>query len=465
MSMSLLAFFSLPLIPEAARFSGTVVLPPNGVVFLTKFCYSYNPHASAAFPVGLKKIWIKSTDSTDGYVKLVSLDDQAESYPNEHAFWGFNCESQHLNHAARSQHNVTGEQLMSGYEPPRDSEYLYQAIRPRWWYIAVVECSGIERTIEYQSHMTNLEDGWLAEFPVDRLTPRVLCVFMGAYLSLTLCQLYAVLKRNSAAATKHPVRLLLLTSILVAALGMFFYVLDGFWFAFYGEDPMTLYALAKITKAFSRFALFCILFLLSRGICISAPLHQKDVLSTALILAPFLATSVSLDIWGEQAQSRKYTTRSVYYTWVGSLLILTDIVLLAAYLRNLYSSYSSEFDKVKQRFYKTWGILYALAFFQLPATAIVSFAVAPWVQSEVMVSVSNSTHILLLALLVFGLWPDHSHAFYNIDAKYAGAVTYGIQSELLPDDHQDLGDSHALQTYLKSDARRSGGLVELNDLS
>ncbi|CAE7377505.1 unnamed protein product, partial [Symbiodinium pilosum] len=214
--------------------------------------------------------------------------------------------------------------------------------------------------------MTNVKMGFLSEFSFDRVGPIGVYIFMGVYSFLAACQLMALMKRSTSAKTQHPIRLMLGICVGAAAIGTLSFLLNTLWYAYHGEDQDNLYMAAKLLKAGSKYTLLAILLLLARGRCISVPLHGRDLLQEARVLVPLYIASVTLEVWGEFAQSRTYTTDSVYRTVIGDIIICIDIALLVLYLRNLCRSWSAETDTPKRNFYRTWGLIYAGAFLLLP---------------------------------------------------------------------------------------------------
>ncbi|CAE8699543.1 unnamed protein product, partial [Polarella glacialis] len=254
--------------------------------------------------------------------------------------------------------NISASDLQIGFVLGTHDSFgmmIYEKIRPRWWYVALIDCDGVERTIDYAVHQTNIKRGWLEEFPMDRCTPASLSFFTALYMVQGAFQAFAIVKKSNFAATKHPIRVMLGSTIFTAASGMLLFVLDALWFASHGEDQPVMYMAAKFLKSLSKHGLFAILMLLSEGRCISRELLVADVIRWSLLLAPFLAAGLCLELWGENAQSRKYTTDSIYSTWVGAALLLADLCLLVQYVRNIMRSHASESDFASRAFYRGWG--------------------------------------------------------------------------------------------------------------
>lgn len=445
----LLIVFALSIAPfsSAAWSRGSVVLPARGISFLAKFCFDSDPSShlhddaspddldNGVGSIGTYRVWLHSDVPGDGVITFVGLDDQAESYPDEYAMRGFECGSNVLKAAAHWIQNVSVSDLQKGVAVPDaiSAQFIYQALRRRWWYMAVVDCSGTERLIDYSAHMLNTKQGYLQEFSMDRITPFSLGIFLSLYAILCIAQLAAILLSSSETA-KHPLRCILTLSVTTALCGMLLQELGSIWFAHHGEDILLVYLGAKFLKAVSKYSLLSMLMLISKGRCISHPLLLRDLCRVSITLVPFFATCLILELWGEWAESRKYTTDFVYCTRFGGALVLADLFLLALYARSILRSYSAEIDVTKKMFYRTWGLVYIVAFAILPASVVVALLVSPWVRNYVIVVSSNITHLILLTLLVIGLWPEKTQPFFCIDNSELAAtygVTESIRTELL----------------------------------
>lgn len=426
----------------AAWWRGTVKLPANSIVFLAKFCFDFDPESFRGNPVGKCKATLSSADPGDGLTKIALFDDQRDSYSYSQTGtvdWLGGCDDPKLRTAAKIMRDLN----VSDSQPVSPSFTVHERLRPRMWYVALVDCSGEDRTIEYTVHATNPKLGSLEELSMDSFSFTGVGISLVAYLLLSVAQSFAVLKKSSAC-TKHPLRLMLTASILCAMVGMFLFLVNLFWFVYRGEDHPTVYLAAKMLKSCSKYTLLCICLLVSQGRCISLPLQGKHVWHAARIISPICLANLILEMWGEYAQSRKYTTDSIYCTPVGAVIIISDILLLLAYMRNTCRSGKEETDAAKQRFYRTWGMAYSIAFLSLPVSVIVAQLVAPWVRTNIAFLVSNTVHSVLLTLLVIGLWPERAQSFFCIDQQVAAAQTFGIKSELLMEEmvHGELKPMH-----------------------
>jgi hypothetical protein len=398
---------------------GSTVVPAGEPVFLTKFCFDFDANGRSA---GDWRLEITDASPKTGDLELVIFDDEAFSYPDESARMQFQCGSERLKQAAKVHFPINVSALPSG---GRFTMPLHEHLRPRWWFVAAIDCSGIERTIGYSLHMTNPLQGWQKEFSMDHCGMVSMILALGAYATLAFAQQHVIMQQSESA--RHPLRLILFAAIAAACWGSLALVLDGFWFAHHGKNQTALYLLAKFFKVFSKSQTACMLLLLSQGICISRPLNTEFLYQISKCLVPFFGACLMLEVWGESSQSRAYTTGFIYCTWFGGVLLLADLGFLAVYLMNLHKSYLAELDAEKQHFYCYWGLLYSCAFIVLPFATLLASVLSPWVRVETIFLVTNSVHAAMLGSLVVGLWPEREQKMFCLDddklAKTIGTKT------------------------------------------
>jgi hypothetical protein len=421
---NLLASFVVP--SGAAWVKGEKYVPANGAVFIAKYCFDFDPHGNNTGEVDfrLNSVDPQPVAPDNGLMKIVLLDDQSDSYPDSNYRWpGFDCGDERLNVAAKAQLDI---QLKDMPRNNRLHTYIVERIRPRFWFLAAIDCSGVGRTIEYEAHLVNIEKGWMAEISMDRCGITSLIVFIAIYLGAAMLQVRAVFSRSEAN-TKHPLRLLLTLGTCAAFWGTGFYALDTFFYASRGDETFLLYFAAKFFKACSKFSLLSIMMLLSKGICISRMLHLRDLVHTITIVAPFSLICLGVECYGEYDQATKFATSFVYCGWVGAVLSVADLSLLCKYAQNLMHTYLEEKDSEKKNFYRTWGLVYSSAFFVLPIAIIVSMILAAHVRVGVMFWFNNSVHSVLLLLLIAGLWPERTQEVFCIDNAGSMASIFGNQ--------------------------------------
>jgi len=159
-------------------------------------------------------------------------------------------------------------------------------------------------------------------------------------------------------------------------------------------------ALAKVTKWLSKFFVMMLLMLLAQGRGISWSMKQGDITWLSTILVPLVACSACLETFGEFAESRKYTTGFIYDTNFGLVLIAIDIIIFVIFLTKLHMTISTEGDKMKKLFYYVLGLMATAWFLTLPVLGILGWAIAPWVRTEILQTVSWGSHTVANVVLV-----------------------------------------------------------------
>jgi len=396
-------------------------VPANSAVFVAKFCYDFDRAANNTGEMNFVLKGVSPIGKND--LKVFLLDDEPGSYPSTRStWWGISCDDPKLKTIAKASADMDLARKKN-----RLHSFIVERIRSRYWFVAVLDCSGQDRMIEYDLRMLNIEQGWMQELSMDRCGVFPLTIFLGVYLATALLQVNALFLQSTAK-TKHPLRLILTFGVCAALWGMGFFTVDTVWYAMSGENNFLLYLASKLFKVWSKFTLLLILVLLSKGRCISSDLEIRHAVQGASIILPFLIACLGLELWGEYDESRTYTTNFVYDTWVGGLITMLDLALLGYYVSNLLNTYRAESVREKKLFYKTWGLVYSSAFLTIPTAILVGHFVAPWVQVRVTIIVNNTIHVVLLGLLVAGLWPERTQPVFCIDNKNVAACTFGAKS-------------------------------------
>mmetsp|Transcript_96858 Transcript_96858/g.202379 ORF Transcript_96858/g.202379 Transcript_96858/m.202379 type:complete len:219 (-) Transcript_96858:425-1081(-) len=157
------------------------------------------------------------------------------------------------------------------------------------------------------------------------------------------------------------------------------------------------------------------LLLLAEGKCVSYVMVRADACRLGRLLAPFVATCLLLELWGEQSARQRYNTDFVYTTCFGWLLICADMALFAQYARNILKTYARERESHDADFYRRWGPLCGCWFLTLPLTAILSqLVLAPYAWWFASFAVHSAGTVGVYAALVVGLWPGNCKSFLKL---------------------------------------------------
>lgn len=407
---------------------GRSAVPANSTIFLSKFAFSFQPLADyekldpAAYDpdrhlIGTVDITVTVPDYEAGQaVHLLLFDDEARSYPGPSGEWdSLPCEER-IKHARKDKVINTSH---GRYKIP-----IRGKIRPRWWYVALADCSGVGlKSVEYEIHTTNSLYGWAQEFSSDkRLALPAFFLLSMAFACLAAAQLRAnavLAARSSAddASSKaaHPFARILVAGILLELTACILGALHHSIYVYNGSGSSAMHASSLFSSVCSNFILASLLLLVSEGKCVSYKMVVADAHRMCKILAPFLISCLILELWGDFATSRTYTTDYAYTTRCGWTIIMVDLGLLVKYMQNLRATLSLDRGRADRKFYRTWGTAYGTWFLALPFSALLSQAVlAPYVWYIVSLCITKSVTAAVYGALVFALWPENTRSHFKM---------------------------------------------------
>jgi len=358
------------------------------------------------------------------------FDDEENSYPGPSSDWrAMSCRA--LKDRSRQWKTVDWTEVAAA-EGQQIWFTIRQKLRPRWWYMALVDCSetiGENESYElrYEVHSTNVNYGWAEEFSMDtRFTPLVFAMLLVAYGFLFAAQLHGnrraaeqrAQEDSASGKAAHPFAQLLTMGVALALIESACSALHLALFAKDGFGMPWLQVLAQFMSVAANFVLASLLLLVSQGKCISYIMVASDAWSMLRLLGPFLVSCFALEMWGEHSVSRNYTTNYVYTTPVGWCLILVDVLLLCMYASGLRRTYLVERGCEHAVFYRTWGILYGAWFVVLPVTALLAqMVLAPYVWLIVSLGSKKGVTALLYLALVVGVWPGNTRTYFKLEGE------------------------------------------------
>eukprot|EP00933_Yihiella_yeosuensis_P083663 TRINITY_DN97919_c0_g1_i1.p1 TRINITY_DN97919_c0_g1~~TRINITY_DN97919_c0_g1_i1.p1 ORF type:complete len:485 (-),score=28.07 TRINITY_DN97919_c0_g1_i1:364-1818(-) len=426
---------------------GTIDVPGNGTLFLAKFCFTFDPDDKAPDPhldphrpsPGILEVKTELLSNHQGEAHILLFDDEAESYPSPTGWNAMTCEE-------RLRHAKNKYPLRNPYTSLRIS--IREKLRPRYWYVALADCSGSGVKVNYEIRARNPPYGWLAHFPSDkRLAPPIFLVMMLVFACLACLQMrsnhvLAQLRVDDSTMGKaaHPFARLLALGITLQFSSCVCALIHNWAYSADGEGIFIVYVLSLVLERCSSFVLISMLLLVAQGKCVSYVMVRADVRRMFWFLGPFLLSTVCLEIWGDYATSRRYTTDYIYTTPFGWAIIAVKLVLLGVYSKDLQKTLLQEGDRADGQFYRTWGLAYASWFVALPMVAFLAQVVlAPYVSYTVSLVVTQSYAAIVYGALVFSLWPENTKTHF----KYIKARPEDyIEDCMTPPHRRELARSH-----------------------
>eukprot|EP00927_Polykrikos_kofoidii_P054736 TRINITY_DN49112_c0_g1_i1.p1 TRINITY_DN49112_c0_g1~~TRINITY_DN49112_c0_g1_i1.p1 ORF type:complete len:462 (+),score=44.57 TRINITY_DN49112_c0_g1_i1:46-1431(+) len=414
---------------------GSAVVPANGTVFLSKFVFDYHPRLPT---VGILEVTIRSqepigdstadtTDFTDR-PHLVFFDDQAKSYPEASEEWSrLPCEAKVKHSVADYVFPVAFYNQTSGFTK---AVTITERVRPRWWYVAIADCSGKSLSVHYDIHMVNNLRGWQKEFSIDHLGIYHMCKLALIFFSLQLA-VQAWVTKKWEAEEFHPLVLMLLACIASLVLSLLCFLLHWHLFAKDGKGSIAVYTCGQFMRTVARFISMSMLMLMAKGIFISRHLTEMVIYETIGLVAPFTLLIFGLEAWADEATSRNYTSDFIYSTPLGYMSVALNVLLLIIFLRHAFLSYQREIDADKREFYTLCGWAYGLWFLVVPIEVVAAFCAPSWVRFRVDFVNSYIAQAGLTLSLLIGLWPDRK------DSHLQRVMDVELRS-ISPDIHDDI---------------------------
>mmetsp|Transcript_52469 Transcript_52469/g.152712 ORF Transcript_52469/g.152712 Transcript_52469/m.152712 type:complete len:500 (+) Transcript_52469:59-1558(+) len=404
---------------------GSIVLKPNSMTFLSKFCFSYDPKGRQHL-AGVLDLQVYATSDTRSHQAYMAiLDDEPDSYTGPSSGWSeMTCEER----LQRTKQSMYIDWTLASRPEGQDITLnIHQKVRPRWWYVVLLDCSIDDEDpsdveISYDAHLTNSVYGPLREFSTDRRFTLPLYMVLAAVYGAMAC---AQLGANSAllahadldsASSKaaHPFARLLLVGICAGLVEMVLLSLHAGIFMFDGVGAPILAFGGQLLATTSTFILVSLLLLVSEGKCVSYIMVANDARRMINLLGPFFLSCCCLELWGEYSVWRHSTTDYVYTHPLGWALIFVDLLLLRLYARNARETFLAERESDVGAFYRTWGVVFGLWFAALPVTAVLAQAVlAPYTWYIVSLGVKQGSTAAVYAALITGLWPGNRRTYFR----------------------------------------------------
>jgi len=407
---------------------GSQEVPVNSTIFLGKFCFSFNPSDDwthdRSIPDGVAAsgrleldLDISSGNLGRQSLSVLLFDDEAHSFPGPSGQWDALSCKERMKHAK--------DVIPVRASQRKLSISVREKLRPRWWYVALADCSGLAGgviSVEYEMRAQNtLYRGWQVEFSSDRRWALpvllVMCVF---YLGLSAVQqrvnlaLAALSADCAGSKAAHPFARILLAGVVLELTACSLEALYNGLYAVDGYGVPALHVLSLLLSSCSNFVLASLLLLVSQGKCVSYRMVAADGHRMLKLLGPFFVACFLLELWGDFAASRTYSTDYAYATKCGFLIILVDLGLFTTYVQNTRKTMSLEGGRAHTLFYRTWGVVYSSWFLALPFSALLSKVIlAPYIWYIVSLCIMKCITALVYLALVVALWPENSRTSFK----------------------------------------------------
>jgi len=418
-----LFFLSLSLPCRAAIFTGTAS-SDTGFAFLARFCFDFDPDLN---PAGEFSLEIDS-DQSDSY-KWAIYDDESNSWPyvlsnkNE-----LNCQELSANGPQGPAFGLGGfsKPVTMGTWPSTGNVPVYQKLRPRFWFLALVHCSdqGVAlpmNSVPFRAHFLNTqEDAWSREFGSNERGMNSLFLTFSLFYALFISvHLFGTVRLKRELSFVHPVIKLFTAALLIEFVSVIFYASHYLAFGSDGIGAPLLINFGGSFAALSRMLFILVLLLLAHGWTISIDRFEKRK-TIAVVVAAFLALQIALLAY-EWASFDPELTSVNFIDLVLQLCIIACYLCFAAYFILAISiSWRQEKLPAKKTLYARLGSFFSLWMLGPPAVAVTVLLLDDWVRLKIIQSVNLSITALAFAALAFLLWPSRAQEYFRIHIPSEG---------------------------------------------
>eukprot|EP00929_Paragymnodinium_shiwhaense_P069625 TRINITY_DN3510_c0_g2_i1.p1 TRINITY_DN3510_c0_g2~~TRINITY_DN3510_c0_g2_i1.p1 ORF type:complete len:410 (+),score=81.37 TRINITY_DN3510_c0_g2_i1:155-1384(+) len=344
-------------------------------IVVTKFCFDYNaacrddfscPADEGGGPPGLAHVEVhveraaapgvvQPTGSLGDPVPLhvALLDDEYFSFPEVSGVWdSLRCED--VMKAAKKTFPVSSAR--AGWSTIETR--VIEKIRPRWWYLAFVDCasgSGQGLKVSYKIHMLNMLKGWEQEFSMDA---------QGVYITaMSFCALFGMLAFAKGSETRavvrqaewqdhHPALLMLRASVLAAWFGYACWVVSFASVQASGAAWPAAQLLGQGLLCVSKSLLSLLLLLLAGGQCIcTADIAWSQDVQLVVAVSLYGFTTFVLEVLGDDA-FQNTSTEFVYDTRPGLVLVTLDVFWLWLFVTRALRTYQLETRARPRNFFR-----------------------------------------------------------------------------------------------------------------
>lgn len=432
----LLLFFA-----DAERWSAPLEMSSKGVGFLGKFCFDSQHEKNRDLPVGEIEFTLetKVNSTAMGQTYIMLYDDQTENWPyvyenrdhmtcDEIMAKANNYNPKHPGQIANWQ--IHWEYDKGTYWFNRGETWrrpIHQVMRPRWWFITVINCAGALKDTTYTMHTWQSQSShWDKEFGVnDQGLNTLNLVFFFYYFIFLVIHTIGTRRLGQQLEYTHPLVRLFYIIVVLQFLVVVARMLHYGIFAQNGWGVPELAKFAQVTEIFVRVGFLVILMLLAKGWTINPGeiTGRKWILLFSFL---FLFAEVAILFWkyaveDPAATSPEFGLAFMLYTLMGFWFVWS-----LWFAKVIYSSWRHEENPVKKSLFFKLAIVYFPWFFGLPFITFLKFALDPWVREKTVQSISLLISTAAYTFLAWLLWPSRAEEYFSISAS--DTMTSGVDN-------------------------------------
>lgn len=401
--------------------------------FIGKFCFDYQVDHERVGSIQLnawsdpRSKWHEH-DSEEG-LTLMMWSDEGARWPAIRKSWPDTCEALHETAARVDRVRIVNHTEDLWKYKFDISINVKQAIRPRWWYFALVACNVTELPeVKYHVHAVNYLRGWEQEFGMDEegsvALDLITWLLFGFLFVWTLG--FAMKRFGHGALRERPLLRGMLAAVALSSFGGVMMLADSLTFAFDGVGNREAAVVGAFCECIAKvqIALLQLFLVRGRGFLQSPSEYTRRCvvqISVALYVAIALGSEVYEQYFGHLDWS---VTVYFYSSRPGMVLVTLNVALFVDVMRSTVQLFRrGDLSPELRGFYMRAAGVAALYFLALPLVVLVATVIEPWARTKVVERVEVLSRFLVSCALVYCLWPSRLDHLVNarLDLSMDGA--------------------------------------------
>lgn len=437
----------------AAQVKGTAS-SDSGFKFIGRFCFDYDPLNE---PAGQFQLSVRD-QSSNGSLSWVIYSDEEFSWPAvlDMKRNGATCDELTALHTDNNNAPAKRRKLIDESVNPdgwvtTQPTYIYQHLRPRFWFLALANCKYPEQLhdIEYDIHFLNSkQSSFEIEFGTNERGLNTLYLVFGLmYTVFIVVHAIGVYRLRKEIGFIHPIVKLFTLAVVFEYISIFCYAIHYLSFGSNGVGVPAFANIGEVMTAVSRVLFISTLLLLAHGWTIST-----DVLRSRRTIIGVVASFLILQIALLGVEWASYDPE---LTFVTAIELGLQFTVVACYLSFgvyfvaviFFVSYRKEQAKPKKQLYLRLGSLYSVWMLGPPIVAIFVMLLDDWVREKIVSSVTISVTALGYSVLSFLFWPSRAQEYFRIDVAPQGVELIDFASDPMKNSLLEDGSSEDAQQY------------------
>ncbi|GAM23190.1 hypothetical protein SAMD00019534_063650 [Acytostelium subglobosum LB1] len=374
--------------------------------YVDKFCFSANRIANGT-------LTIKAT-SNNPNISLIAYDDVQGSW--------FAVYKSHL--SCQERVNLGNKLGSVNFNGTAVTIQVLDAMRPHYWYVVAVDCSGNSLNMDYEFTWLNAGNIWKRQFSNDdQGLEQMYLTYFWFFLLLAVYSCYSgwVLTTTK---SYHPIVKLLTISVVLEFLSVFILLIHYGAYSHDGVGAKGLLGFGELLDLASQLTFIMLLILIAKGWAISRiTIEEKPIILG--VMGVLSALYLIMFIWYKAGQDPASTVY-MYDTVPGILLLVARSLAMVWFMWCGYNTYMEENHPAKRKFYVYFGVCFSLWFLALPFICIIASAVDPWVRQKAVLAMYVTFNFLALVGMSVLLSPQRASDYFTISGRVdtAGSLPY-----------------------------------------